>query len=153
MGIDADRLQSTVFRIDEYLPGARTWAFPERAYFCAGSSMVERRVVAAKVKGSDSLPALIRGSSNWLGHQALNLRTLVRIQPPVQVPMRGTNPEKGLQVLRILSGYADRVQGEVSVLHRRVMKWLTCTPQKRDFVGSTPTPATMACAVIGMHVV
>jgi hypothetical protein len=55
----------------------------QSAYSCAGSLTAERRVVAAKVKGFDSLPALIRESSSWLGHQALNLRTLVQIQPPV----------------------------------------------------------------------
>ena len=116
----------------------------QSAYSCAGSSMVERQVVALVMKGFDSLPALIRESSSRLGHQALNLRMLVRIQPPVHVPMRGTNLEKGLQVLGILSGYADRVQGEVSVLHRRVMEWYTCQAQTLDSVGSTPTPATSA---------
>ena len=54
--------------------------------------------------------------------------------------MRGHRPWNKV----LTKGYADRVQGEVSVLHRRVMEWYTCQAQTLDSVGSTPTPATSA---------
>lgn len=40
---------------------------------------------------------------------------------------------------------ADKMNGFDShpALHSRVMKWQTCSPQKRDFVGSNPTSATI----------
>lgn len=114
---------------EDVLPGARTWSFPERVSYCAGSSMVERQVVALVMKGFDSLPALIRGSSNRLGHQALNLRTLVRIQPPVQMPTRGTN----LKVT--VRERSAKINGEVLASYGRVMKLVHVLASKARFCG------------------
>ena len=86
---DMETLKRLLARLNEdVLPRARTWSFPEPALLfnrCAGRSMVDRIVVADKMNGFDSHPAL----------------------------------------------------------HSRVMKWQTCSPQKRDFVGSNPTSATI----------
>ena len=104
---------------------------------CAGSSMVERQVVALVMKGFDSLPALTRGSSNWLGHQALNLTTLVRIQLPVQVPMRGTNlkgEENTEGMSTDLNGDTD-TNGEALVPYGRVMKLVHVLASKARFCG------------------
>ena len=50
---------------------------------CVNSSNGRAGAFQALDYGLDSLLALIRKSSSWLGHQALNLRTLVQIQPLV----------------------------------------------------------------------
>lgn len=121
---------------EDVLPGARTWSFPERVSYCAGSSMVERQVVALVMKGFDSLPALIRGSSNRLGHQALNLRTLVRIQPPVL--------GRVMKLVHVLASKA-RFCGFESHLchHASVAQLVEQAALNRQVAGSNPVGGTM----------